>query len=1115
MNRTLAVTGMTVVLALALLIAACGSDPTPTPAPPPATATPAPTAPVAAPTAEPTPAAAAPSPTAPEPTAVPDPRDAYFAMDRVLDVSIEIDEEHWDTLRHQTRTFDDMMAEIAEHRLSQPFADIYTWFSATVTIDGETHTRVGVRKKGFVGSQSDTKPSLKLRYDKYVNGQSLGGVMERMTLNNSVQDPSMINTCLSYQIFAAAGLPSPRCNFATVSINGMDLGLYVHVEEIKKPFLERHFDSAEGNLYEGTVSDFTPSHRGTIEKKTNEDKEDWSDVDAVIAALQDPSEAGLDALGEIVDMDRFLSFWATEVIVGHWDGYTGGRNNYQFYREPGGKFVFIPWGPDSAFLLEDNPNPYVQAPPPSVLALSAIPNRLYNHPKWRARYVARLTEILDAVWNEDALLSSVDRMAATVREHAHQDDKNAAAEDTDRIRKFILKRHGEILADITPEPPEWPEEEFDIDSVTLTIEFETTWGSNSSLTTLGEGEITSLFIDETEEPLGITAALAGPASANERALMPGVNDLASLSALIVEENGELIGITFVMPMSLLTDGATLVIGQDSIAGGVWTIPQGGTEPEEFEPLTEGALELSMAGTEPDAPITAAFTGVYGSSPAIGLGETESGTLEIDFETTWGSSESANPFKEGTVTRLLSDGEAQSTDGFTALAGLADPEERLLMPGVENLVSIISFSLDEYGTLKGMTFVLPMSLLTDGTALVIGKDNIAGGVWEIPPGSSELEFFLPFFTGTLELSNAGTEPGAAIVGAFSGGFAGVMAVNPGRFGHQIIDIEPTPLEIDFETAWGSNSMGTDEKGTVTHLMDNGEEHSTEEISIVAGLASPEERLLMPEGEDLASITALATGEEGIIAGMVLVMPMSLLTDGAVLVIGEDNIAGGVWEIPSGASEPEAPDIPTLAPGWTPPGASEPVFLFPFVSGTLELSKAGTEPGAKITGSFRGEYGAPVEWQSGDGSDGIGNEPPVEPGAEKSDIGLVINEIAAKGEPLDWLELYNTSDSQIALADFVLADDLDDAAKRVAFPSALVIAPGEFLQVLLDKDDWPGFALGGDEELGIWTADGALVASVDWAEGDSGEGQSFARSQDGVGEFQTTNSPTPGEANRIDN
>ena len=631
MNRALKFSGMLAAIVLALLIVACGSDPTPTPVPatlaPPTSATAAPATetpmpePTAEPTAQATPSAtvaATPAPTPEEPKQV-DPSEAYFAMDRVLAISIEIAEDDWDTLRHQTRTFEDLVAEIEKYNLSRPFADIYTWFSATVTIDGETHTEVGVRKKGFLGSQSDTKPSLKLRYDKYVDDQSLGGVMERMTLNNSAQDPSMVNTCLAYQVFAAAGLPSPRCNFATVTVNGTELGLYVHLEEIKKPFLARHFDSAKGNLYEGTVSDFIPSHRGTFEKKTHEDEDDWSDVDAILAALQDPSDAGLEALGELVDLDRFLSFWATEVLVGHWDGYTGHRNNYQFYREPDGKFAFIPWGVDDTFHLKDDPNPFdnISDPPPSVLALSAIPNRLYNHPQWQVKYAARLKEVLDAAWDEDALLANVDAMAAIVQEHALPEANAAAAKDTDRVRKFILKRKGELLADITPEPPDWPEP-YDGEAVrpggepsAFEVHFETRWGSNANPNPLEEGRVTYLLSEDgvqTGDALGWMGVIAGAASPEEELILPGVADTASITIMgFLVESGEIEGITLVLPRDMLTDGAVLTLGEDPIGGVAWGIPSGATLPQWFEPLTVGTLQLHKAGTAPDALITGVFT----------------------------------------------------------------------------------------------------------------------------------------------------------------------------------------------------------------------------------------------------------------------------------------------------------------------------------------------------------------------------------------------------------------------------------------------------------------------------------------------------------------------------
>ena len=113
----------------------------------------------------------------------------------------------------------------------------------------------------------------------------------------------------------------------------------------------------------------------------------------------------------------------------------------------------------------------------------------------------------------------------------------------------------------------------------------------------------------------------------------------------------------------------------------------------------------------------------------------------------------------------------------------------------------------------------------------------------------------------------------------------------------------------------------------------------------------------------------------------------------------------------------------------------------------------------------------------------------------------------------MELYNAADADLALAGFVIADDLKDAGKRVPFPADLVIPEGGYLRVELDKDGWPGFALGKDEELGIWTAGGALAAAVDWDEGQADAGTSFARVPDVDRRLPDRSStPTPGAPNR---
>ena len=947
-SRVRGMTGMAVLLIMGALAVACGQDATATLAP---TATVAPTATMAAavvpptatavvaPTATPRPIPATATP-APAPTATPaptrvmggeaDPSDVWFDLDHVLDIAIEIDADDWDTLRHQERTFEDLMAEIERYNLSRPFASIYDWFSAEVTVDGETYGEVGVRKKGFLGSQSDTKPSLKLRFDKYVDGQSLGGAIERMTLNNSHQDVSMINTCLAYRVFADAGLPSSRCNFATVAVNGKDLGLYIHVEEIKAPFLARHFDSAEGNLYEGTISDFTPDYRGTFEKKTNEDADDWGDIDAVMAALQDTSPAGLEALSEVVDLDRFLSFWATESLVGHWDGYTGNRNNYHFYREPDGAFVFIPWGVDDVFHLKDDPNIFdnISNPPPSVLALSSIPNRLYNNPDWRLKYAGRLKQLMDTVWDETELLGYVDRLEAVVAANALPEVRDAAAEDADRVRQFILKRRGEILADLTPAPPDWPE-------------------------------------------------------------------------------------------------------PDALAG---------------------ELELE--------------------------------DFELRFDAVWGTLQSANPLGEGTVYELDYAGEWVVTEGNAgATAGRASPQDEADI-GVTNAAMFTFMGAYPDGTIQGFTIWLPLDRVLPGGAVYIGVDDDVGGVvWSIPPGGSEPEGFFPASSGGIEFTAAGTEPGDAISGRVYAGFDGDLmggggdtSGGAGLFAG-VAAAEYGSFEVHFKAEYGSNASGI--PGAVDYVAVVGAGDAIPaDIGVFAGAASPEEQAILPGVADLVSIAFVAGAPDGSYGGITVVVSASALADGAVLVLGEDAMAGGMWSVPAGGAAPE--------------------WFIPLTGGRLELVAAGAGPGAAIAGRFYGAVGGAEMIES------VGDAPPS--------VGLVINEVAASGDPLDWFELYNGTDTAIPLGGYLVADDLGDAAKRVALPAGTVAPAGGYLVIELDSDAWPGFALGQGEELGIWTPEGILMLQVDWAEGDSGDGESYARWPDGAGDFQTSGTPTPGAANR---
>ncbi len=401
--------------------------------------------------------------------------------------------------------------------------------------------------------------------------------------------------------------------------------------------------------------------------------------------------------------------------------------------------------------------------------------------------------------------------------------------------------------------------------------------------------------------------------------------------------------------------------------------------------------------------------------------------------------------------------------------------------MENAAIITVMGLYPDGAIRGVTFWMPVDRIAAGAELAIGVDaDVGGAIWTIPAGGVEPEGFIPVTAGSILLSKAGTEPGAAIAATIYADFGdGQMPDGGGATGGAVSG----SVEVRFETAWGTNKSLDPfaAGGSVSYLVVDGAEESFAATAVIGGHAGPDESALLPGVDNPASLTVIAVQPDGSMGGIILVVPSDELARGAVLVIGKDTIAGGVWTLP--------------------PGGVAPDNFWPFIKGTLTLSEASTAEGAAISGSFSGRFGdAALPTSSVDAT------------TEPVNIGLVINEVAAKGDPLDWFELHNTLSGPIGLFAFLVADDLTDASKRVAFPPGTEIQPGEYLRFEVDNDNWAGFRLGSDEELGIWLQDGTLVAMVDWDEGDSGEGESYARIPDSSGEFQTVGNPTPGTANR---
>lgn len=125
--------------------------------------------------------------------------------------------------------------------------------TATVVIDGEAYQNVGIRAKGntslsTVASLDSERYSFKIEFDQYDSSISYHG-LDKLSLNNLIQDSTMMKDYLTYTMMNAFGVAAPLCSFVYITVNGEDWGLYLAVEGVEDSFLERNYGSDYGKLY--------------------------------------------------------------------------------------------------------------------------------------------------------------------------------------------------------------------------------------------------------------------------------------------------------------------------------------------------------------------------------------------------------------------------------------------------------------------------------------------------------------------------------------------------------------------------------------------------------------------------------------------------------------------------------------------------------------------------------------------------------------------------------------------------------------------------------------------------------------------------------------------------
>ncbi|MFO0590401.1 MAG: CotH kinase family protein [Polyangiaceae bacterium] len=514
-----------------------------------------------------------------------------YDPNHVIEVAVTMDPTDWEKLRSEANDLD---AVLGGDCLAGPKQSVYSYYPASVTVDGQAFSKVDVRKKGFIGSLSYGRPSLKVKLDAYDSAASYLGT-NKLTLNNMKQDGARIRTCLALEMFQEAGVPASRCSFAHVTVNGEDLGIYDNIEGIDGAELADRFPDGSGNLYEGVMSDFRPDWEDTYQKKTNTADPDRSDLSALTTALQASDADLLAQVQPLLDVDAFLSFWATESIIELWDGYSNGQNNHLVYHEPtSGKFYFLPWGPDATFGSGGGTPP--PGAPISVYGLAELPRRLYGLPAVREQYLARLLQLNDKLFQSGLALSEVDRMDKLLAPYA----KDSTWEDeVAQIRQWVTDRPAAVQAEVAAGPVDYAFPQGPYPCVakigTVTGSFTTKMGTLAKNNPIGTGTGTlHLDVNGMAVDAQTVGAAAGLSSAQPTLLVMGILPGGKIQILVFLidpvrfESGDL-------PFDL------------QMAFGVYGQPGPNDDFQQLGLLDKGTLHLEKAGSNDKDEVVGTFT----------------------------------------------------------------------------------------------------------------------------------------------------------------------------------------------------------------------------------------------------------------------------------------------------------------------------------------------------------------------------------------------------------------------------------------------------------------------------------------------------------------------------
>ena len=227
---------------------------------------------------------------------------------------------------------------------TQLLADEQSIVTAQVTVDGVVFENASVRLYGPDGSWRSVTEKAGYWVDLDPGGQTSLEGYRSLILDNLQRDGGMVREHVANLLFRALDVPAPKTRYGWLKVNGQDQGLYLLMEPVSDPvFQTTWFDAAGGAVVYGK-KDVDLNENGLSKFIWGAGPPNQEALDALVTGLDAVGDEGIyEALDALIDMDRYVTFAAAEIMLGVKRGYVYGPRNYTLIQNPAdGRWLILP-----------------------------------------------------------------------------------------------------------------------------------------------------------------------------------------------------------------------------------------------------------------------------------------------------------------------------------------------------------------------------------------------------------------------------------------------------------------------------------------------------------------------------------------------------------------------------------------------------------------------------------------------------------------------------------------------------------------------------------------------------------------------------------------------------